>query len=68
MTQTSKNFQSVGAKTLTDKLALSSEDPFAGISFLPRNKYDRMKKEQDLSPKSIKKKVNTFLEQQVLQS
>ena len=46
----------------------SASDVFAGISFLPRRKIEQLNEEKKLSPRAIKRKVNTFIEEKVIGS
>ena len=48
--------------------SLSLQEDFGGISFLPRRKIEKIHAEKKLSPRSIKRKVNTFIEEKVLNS
>ena len=47
---------------------IASKEEFAGISFLPRRKIEQINAEKKMSPRSIKRKVNTFIEEKVLTS
>ena len=67
MAQTQTSFRGATAENKTERLS-TQEDSLAGISFLPKSKLERIHAVKKLSPKSIKKKVNTFLEEQVLPS
>ena len=44
------------------------EDQYAGISYLPIKRIDRLNAQRDLSPKKVEKKINTFIQTKVINS
>ena len=66
MKATALNFHSTTTKQGQTERLSTQEDSIAGFSNLPKSKIDRIHKERNMSPKSVKRKVNTFIETKVL--
>lgn len=63
------NFHSVaGTKAGHTERLSTQEDSLAGFSNIRQTKLDRIHKERRLSPKSVKRKVNTFIDEKVLKN
>lgn len=50
---------------VTDR-ASTQDDSFAGLSHLPRYKVEQIHKEKNLSPRSIKKRVHAFVDENII--
>ena len=44
------------------------EDQYAGISYLPIRRVDRLNAQRNLSPKKVEKKINSFIHDKVANS
>ena len=69
MKQTQSTFQSSARvpQVSTDKVS-TVDDSLTGLSCLPKYKLEKVHKEKNLSPRSVKKRVDTFLEEKILGS
>jgi len=62
MRKTVSGFNSILRTDVTDKNSTQA-DSLAGISYLPRSRLEKIHARKNLSPRSIQKKINTFIEE-----
>jgi len=62
MKKTGSAFNSILRADVTEKNSTQAES-LAGISYLPRSRVEKIHAQKNLSPRSIQKKINTFIDE-----
>ena len=72
--KTNTNFHSAGgAATVTGSERLNTQssqgaEALAGISYLPKTKFDQIQNMNNMTPRTIKKKLNSYIENKIMPS